>query len=597
MTGQQMFGGPEDPEVAELRDLAERARAKEAELSAEFPLGYPRYGQVSWDNGEPLQDTAIVPFWNAGLLQTNATAEHWGNIHDDSARVSMTGWPEWAKTARQKWQKREQQKRNRAKKKVEGEQLQRAAAAASEGTGLAVAAAVAAAQREVSREYADAHREELARAAARHKGEMDVARARQGAQTQKLQEERRVAAAREKSKLDKQREAAAAAAVAAAAAAAQLKQQAVAAAAAEADLAQRGAQLAVRERRLSEKHAQERAALEVEREAFRSIVAQGRWSTEKLSEQEAAAEAACARAEVAEEAAAVAEGAAVEAHQQRKTEAAVARRQRVRFQGERLRLRQLEADELARENEAEVEGVCEEEEAEDDEPGAEGEGGAEADPKRLKLGSTSGCTPCTPAQPVGVSAHLRSSASTPTCGAAIGKEAHRQFQHLRRDGRVRGNNTAGDFPPLVRGLCRRMMSKDISADVAADTYALLMGAVAHLTPEDLPDSRYMRESLQEARVVGLLMNAVQLAAAIEHLALQGDGTSDVDVMRGMQEFFACVAEIIDEHGERGTVHMDGFLKSVGLTAAKELEVCQMIMGLMKEMLVEAGDGGVEEAGS
>jgi hypothetical protein len=40
------------------------ARAKEAELSAEFPLGYPRYGQVSWDNGEPLQDTAIVPFWN-----------------------------------------------------------------------------------------------------------------------------------------------------------------------------------------------------------------------------------------------------------------------------------------------------------------------------------------------------------------------------------------------------------------------------------------------------------------------------------------------------------------------------------------------------
>ena len=60
-TGQQKFGGPE---VAELRVLAERASAKEAELSADVPLGYPRYGQVSWDTGEPLQDTAIVPFWN-----------------------------------------------------------------------------------------------------------------------------------------------------------------------------------------------------------------------------------------------------------------------------------------------------------------------------------------------------------------------------------------------------------------------------------------------------------------------------------------------------------------------------------------------------
>ena len=136
-----------------------------------------------------------------------------------------------------------------------------------------------------------------------------------------------------------------------------------------------------------------------------------------------------------------------------------------------------------------------------------------------------------------------------------------------------------------------MMCSDISAPVASEMFKLVAAAVPVLADaleeRDYPTPRFMRESLQEARVLGLFCNALMLCTAKEHLALQSDGTADKDQVKGLQEFLAYVAEITDRHGNPRSVHIDGFLKSVGLTSEKELKCCKMIMGIMKEMVVEA----------
>jgi hypothetical protein len=77
---------------------------------------------------------------------------------------------------------------------------------------------------------------------------------------------------------------------------------------------------------------------------------------------------------------------------------------------------------------------------------------------------------------------------------------------LTKDGRRRGNNTAGAFSLGVREMCMKAMTLDVSADTAAKMYRLNHQAFAAATgvPQlgetDLPPASFMADALMDARV-------------------------------------------------------------------------------------------------
>lgn len=75
----------------------------------------------------------------------------------------------------------------------------------------------------------------------------------------------------------------------------------------------------------------------------------------------------------------------------------------------------------------------------------------------------------------------------------------------------------------------------------------------------------------------LLCNAIDLARSKDHISVSGDGTSDHDILLGVQEYFAFCMEFVDYKGERKAMFADGFLKSFGLTSDEEVSTCDAIL--------------------
>lgn len=94
---------------------------------------------------------------------------------------------------------------------------------------------------------------------------------------------------------------------------------------------------------------------------------------------------------------------------------------------------------------------------------------------------------------------------------------------------------------------------------------------------------------KQARIVGILMNGIDIASAKEHVSVSGDGTTDHEIMSGMQEFFSNIHEIIDDEGKQKTICLDGFLKSLGLSSEAEAETCHKILALMRDVFQKAKD--------
>jgi hypothetical protein len=87
--------------------------------------------------------------------------------------------------------------------------------------------------------------------------------------------------------------------------------------------------------------------------------------------------------------------------------------------------------------------------------------------------------------------------------------------------------------------------------------------------------------------VCLICNAIDLALAQEWHSVKGDGTSDHEIMNGIQEFYAFVHEITDMNGNRKSIGIDGFLKSWGLTAEAERDTCLEIIKVLRHVLTVA----------
>ena len=88
-------------------------------------------------------------------------------------------------------------------------------------------------------------------------------------------------------------------------------------------------------------------------------------------------------------------------------------------------------------------------------------------------------------------------------------------------------------------------------------------------------------------MVGMLMNALDLALAKEWHSVKGDGTSDHHILHGQQDKYSFVHEITDMHGKKKTINLDGFLTSWGLTAEKEVAVSLEIMKQLRAVLTLA----------
>ena len=59
--------------------------------------------------------------------------------------------------------------------------------------------------------------------------------------------------------------------------------------------------------------------------------------------------------------------------------------------------------------------------------------------------------------------------------------------------------------------------------------------IEFLDEQDYPPQEYFRAKLQELRVLCLLCNAIDLAISKDHISVGGDGTSDHDILLGVQE--------------------------------------------------------------
>jgi hypothetical protein len=143
----------------------------------------------------------------------------------------------------------------------------------------------------------------------------------------------------------------------------------------------------------------------------------------------------------------------------------------------------------------------------------------------------------------------------------------------------------------VEEIAMEVMTMEVSSRAAVKIHKLyvshLPGAKEHLTEKDYPERRYFQRKLKEARVVGMLMNALDLAKATAWHSVKGDGTSDHHILHGQQDKYAFVHEITDMHGEKKTIVLDGFLTSWGLTAEKEVEVSLEVMKQLRKVLTLA----------
>jgi hypothetical protein len=139
----------------------------------------------------------------------------------------------------------------------------------------------------------------------------------------------------------------------------------------------------------------------------------------------------------------------------------------------------------------------------------------------------------------------------------------------------------------VGEIAMEMMTMDISSRNAVKIYELFVShlpGAEKLKPADYPGRRYFQRKLKEARVVGLIMNALDLALALEWHSVKGDGTSDHYILHGQQDKYSFVHEITDMTGKKKTVVLDGFLTSWGLTAEQEVKVSLEIMKQLRAVL-------------
>ena len=144
------------------------------------------------------------------------------------------------------------------------------------------------------------------------------------------------------------------------------------------------------------------------------------------------------------------------------------------------------------------------------------------------------------------------------------------------------------FPLLVRQIAMQMMSMDLSYETAAAVYRIIVCALApDMDDRHFPPASFFQTYLKQSRIVHLLMNAVDIATARDWLSFAGDGTSDHDVLLGVQELFASVFKIQTVTGVVKDIALGGYAKSLGLTADEEAEGSKAMLALLRFVLTSA----------
>ena len=77
-----------------------------------------------------------------------------------------------------------------------------------------------------------------------------------------------------------------------------------------------------------------------------------------------------------------------------------------------------------------------------------------------------------------------------------------------------------------------------------------------ISRDDIPSPKYFQRKLKQARLVFMVINALELAFAKSRASLSGDGASDTDVRRGIREFFVFVAEVVGADGCAKAIYRD-----------------------------------------
>ena len=136
-------------------------------------------------------------------------------------------------------------------------------------------------------------------------------------------------------------------------------------------------------------------------------------------------------------------------------------------------------------------------------------------------------------------------------------------QFKRGPGLTEKGEHNGKFSMAVWELCLQIMLLDISHESAAVVYRTMLsampGADTMLEEWDYPEPAYFTEKLQQGRIICLLMNGFDLGTLTKGCGISGDGTSDIDKRRGIQDYFSLVFDMLDMDGERKSVAINGFI--------------------------------------
>jgi hypothetical protein len=172
------------------------------------------------------------------------------------------------------------------------------------------------------------------------------------------------------------------------------------------------------------------------------------------------------------------------------------------------------------------------------------------------------------------------------CVSVIGAAIVRHFGRLQI-----GCGKRNPMPVEVRLLCMKMITMHgVSIRDASSLYALMLDALPgaeHLGVDARLPPTYFQRKLEQARCACVVSNAVDLARAIGHRAVMGDGGSDHVLKQGIMEFFCYLEQITTAEGELKTVYGDGFLVSGGLTSEEEVTVCMDLKDMLRYVLTMA----------
>ena len=141
----------------------------------------------------------------------------------------------------------------------------------------------------------------------------------------------------------------------------------------------------------------------------------------------------------------------------------------------------------------------------------------------------------------------------------------------------------------MKNMAMEMVMTGMSLSDCEQAYAIAIRSLpGGKAVASLPNCKFFERSRKRARIVGLVMNALELMHALEWIGVSGDGTTDHNLFLGPQEYYAHVFEITSGFtGKPKAIFIDGYLRSQGLTANDERKTCLYAVALMKLLAQEA----------